>query len=99
MGGSQSRPQQSRNKGARDLHVLVERMVADPQTPTPELLKLRNTVFAQKSAINKSQDQALRVVLDSIGRTQKAEDSYQKLTKAIQARTNATRRKVSNTQK
>jgi hypothetical protein len=98
MGGSQSRQKQQQTKGS-DLHVLVERMVADPQTPTPELLKLRNRVFAQKSAINKSQDQALRVVLDSIGKTQKSEDSYQKLTKAIQARTNATRRKVYNNQK
>lgn len=96
MGGSQSRQKPS-IKGDQQLHVLVERMVADPQTPTPELLKLRNTVFAQKSTINKSQDQALRMVLDSIAKTQKAEDSYFKLTKAIQARTNAARRKVSNT--
>ena len=99
MGGSQSRAQQQPRNGKQSLTAVVERMVTDPQTPTPELLKLRNAVFAEKSAINKSQEQALRVVLDSIDKTQKAEESYQKLTKAIQSRSNTARRKISNTNK
>lgn len=94
MGGSQSR----QRKPTQDINLVVDRMITNPQTPVEDLLKLRDSVFAQKSAINKSQQRALRVVLDSIGQTQKAEDSYQKLTKAIRNKTNASRRKVSNLQ-
>ena len=94
MGGSQSR----QSKPTQDINLVVDRMITNPQTPVEDLLKLRDSVFAQKSAINKSQQRALRVVLDSIGQTQKAEDSYQKLTKAIRNKTNAARRKVSNVQ-
>lgn len=94
MGGSQSR----QRKPTQDINLVVDRMITNPQTPVEDLLKLRDSVFAQKSAINKSQQKALRVVLDSIGQTQKAEDSYQKLTKAIRNKTNASRRKVSNLQ-
>lgn len=95
MGGSQS-SQRKTPKG--DINLVVDRMITNPQTPVEDLLKLRDSVFAQKSAINKSQQTALRVVLDSIGKTQKAEDSYQKLTKAIRNKTNESRRKVSNIQ-
>ena len=94
MGGSQS----SQRKPQGDINLVVDRMITNPQTSVEDLLKLRDSVFAQKSSINKSQQKALRVVLDSIGQTQKAEYSYQKLTKAIRNKTNASRRKVSNIQ-
>lgn len=95
MGGTQSTRQQPPKQP--DMSVLVEKMITDPSVPTSELLKVRDAVFMQKSSINKSQEQALRVVLNSINKTQKAENDYKKLNKAIRNRTNTARSRVSGT--
>lgn len=95
MGGTQSTQQQPPKQP--DMSVLVDKMITDPSVPTSELLKVRDAVFMQKSSINKSQEQALRVVLNSINKTQKAENDYKKLNKAIRNRTNTARTRVSGT--
>lgn len=93
MGNSTSRGEK------QNMSAVVDKMLTDPQVPTTELIKLRDAVFAQKSMINKSQEQALRVVLESIDKTREANDSYQKLNRAIRSRTNSARARVSNSPK
>lgn len=95
MGGSQSTSRGEKS----NMSAVVDKMLTDPQVPTTELIKLRDAVFTQKSMINKSQEQALRVVLESIDKTREANDSYQKLNRAIRSRTNSARARVSNSPK
>lgn len=96
MGGSQSTQQQSKRP---DMSVIVDKMITDPSVPTTELLKMRDAIFTQKSTINKSQEEALRIVLDSIDQTKKANESYKRLNQAIRTRTNSARVRVSNRNK
>ena len=96
MGGSQSTQQQTKRP---DMSVIVDKMITDPSVPTIELLKMRDAIFTQKSTINKSQEEALRIVLDSIDQTKKANESYKRLNQAIRTRTNSARVRVSNKNK
>ena len=74
----------------------IDKLLADPKTPTLALIKARNTVYKQKTEVSKYEQRALNTVLYSVERSRRADDQFKKLSRAINDRTSSTRRQISN---
>jgi len=74
----------------------VDNAMKNPDTPTAVLMQARNAVYQQKSTINKAQQKALNVVMNSIDRTKIADDQYTELSRVIKNRVRQSKNRVAS---